>query len=393
MPKRHPSAAETPPAPSPGREVRGIVSLPSVVRAAFAVLAIVAGVLITITLQRIIVLFLLGLLLATVIDPGVRYLRRWRVQPSLAILLHYAVFLTVAMLLVFSLVPVIAKQVGEIARLADTEVQRMLTERTISVPLLSQEMNVRLTILLRMTLRNLALNGPDALERISAALSGVAAGSVQFLTGLAGSVLAFVRDAFIVMLSAFFLQIDHARIYAWFRRFFPERMWPYLDERAQRINDKLGHWIRGQLMLCCIIGGMTFVILTALKMPYALTLALLAGFTEFIPYVGPLFGAVPAIMIALAEGGMTWGIVITAAYYVIQFTENNFLVPLIMKHAVDLPATAIIIAALVGVSFPWIIHPVLGMLIAIPIASIADIFLRDVREGQKRRNTLATQPA
>lgn len=367
------------------RQVTGELSTISAVQATLAVLAIAVGTVFIVQLQHVIVLFFLGVFIATIMDPGVRLLKRWRVPASLAILLHYILFFAVALFLIFSLVPVIAEQVGGIATLANTEVQRLLTERTIEFPLLSAEMNVRLTIMLRSALRSLALTGPDALQQMSAYLSSLAAGSLQFLSGLAGSLVAFTLDLLLVLVCAFFLQLERDHLTDWFTRLFPKRMWPYISLKTRQINQKLGQWIRGQLLLCLVIAAITFVILVILRVPYALTLSLLAGFTEFIPYVGPLIGAVPGVMIALAHGGFLWALVVAAAYYLIQFAENNFIVPMIMKHSVDISAVAILAAMLMGVSFPKIVHPVLGLLLSIPLASIIGIFLEDVRMWQKAR--------
>ena len=367
------------------RQVTGELSTISAVQATLAVLAIAVGTVFVVQLRHVIVLFFLGVFIATIMDPGVRLLKKWKIPASLAILLHYLLFLAVALFLVFSLVPVLAEQIGGIATLANTEVQRLLTERTIEFPLLSQEMNVRLTIMLRSALRSLALTGPDALQQVSTYLSGFAAGSLQFLSGLAGSLVAFTLDLLLVLICAFFLQLERDHLTQWFTRLFPKRMWPYVTVKTHQINQKLGQWIRGQLLLCLVIAALTFVILVILRVPYALTLALLAGFTEFIPYVGPLIGAVPGVMIALAHGGFLWALVVAAAYYLIQFSENNFIVPMIMKHSVDISAVAILFAMLVGVSFPAIVHPILGLLLSIPLASVIGIFLEDVRMWQKNR--------
>jgi predicted PurR-regulated permease PerM len=125
------------------------------------------------------------------------------------------------------------------------------------------------------------------------------------------------------------------------------------------------------------VGLLAFLALTILGMPYALTLAVLAGFTEFIPYVGPFIAAIPAVLIALTQEGFLWAVILMGVYYVIQWCENNLLVPLIMKRAVGLSPIAIIASMLIGVSFPDFIHPILGLLIAIPATTIVTLFLED----------------
>jgi hypothetical protein len=110
-----------------------------------------------------------------------------------------------------------------------------------------------------------------------------------------------------------------------------------------------------------------------------------AGFTEFIPVVGPLFAAIPAVLIGTTQNGFFWGIVVAAVYYVIQWCENNLIVPLIMKRAVGLSPTATMMAMMVGVSFPTIVHPILGVILSIPSATVIALFLEDLRERRRRK--------
>jgi predicted PurR-regulated permease PerM len=95
--------------------------------------------------------------------------------------------------------------------------------------------------------------------------------------------------------------------------------------------------------------------------------------------VGPFLAAVPAILIAGTQEGLLWALVIAAVYYVVQWCENNLLVPLIMKRAVGLSPIAVIVAMLVGVSFPDVIHPILGILVSVPACTILALFIEDWR--------------
>jgi predicted PurR-regulated permease PerM len=117
---------------------------------------------------------------------------------------------------------------------------------------------------------------------------------------------------------------------------------------------------------------------------YALTLALLAGFTEFIPVAGPIIAAVPAVLIAVTQQGWWWGVILALVYYAIQWCENNLLVPLIMKRAVGLSPIAILFAMMVAISFPDTLNPILGIILAVPITTIIAIFLEDLKDFQQR---------
>ncbi len=369
----------------PAGEVLAQIPMQSTLQASFTLLAIVLGALCVIFLQKVIVLFLLGLLLSSVMDPAVTYMRRWKIHTSLAVLILYFVFIAFAFGLVLALIPIISEQLEGIIALSQSEGTRLLTEKRIAFPFLTDDINFRLTQLLRFTLQSLSLEGRGGFEQLNAYLSSMAAGSLNFLFTIATTAVSFIWNTFLVLLFAFFLQIERHRAYLWVRRLLPARMRPYIDERAGMIRHRLGQWMRGQLLLCLCIGGITFVALVLLRVPYALTLAILAGFTEFIPYVGPIIGAVPAVLIALAHGGFVWALIVAGAFYVIQFLENNVFVPMIMKKTVELSAVAIMFSMMAGVSFPTVIHPILGIMISVPLAGIADIFLKDVREWQRKK--------
>ena len=360
------------------------MSLSSVVRSAFAILAIVAGTWLVIQLLDVIIVILLAFFVAAIIDPGVRLFERWGIPRSLAILVQYVVFLCFVIFLLVSLIPIIAKQLQQLAIFIGLQVDAFLADPHISLPLMGDDVNARLTEIAQAMVKDLSIDRfATNLQEFGQNLSTVAQSSLRFATQVAGSVLNFVVNAFIVLGLAFFIQMEREHVRRWVRGFLPFRYRAYLDGKADAIHHKIGQWARGQLALGFCIGLLVFVALQILGMPYALTLAVLAAFTEFIPYVGPFIAAIPSILIAGTQEGLLWALVVAAVYYVIQWCENNLLVPLIMKRAVGLSPIAVIVAMLVGVSFPDVIHPILGILISVPACTILALFLEDWRSSQK----------
>jgi predicted PurR-regulated permease PerM len=358
------------------------LSAKSALKAAFTVLAVVAGTWVVLHLRDKILLLLLGVFVAMVIDPGVAALeRKLRIPRGIAILVHYVVAIFLVLFLFFSLIPIVATQLQQIALFISAEVNGFLADPRIALPLLSDETNARLTLLVQNTLRDLSIyEFTDALQSLGQNLATAAEGSLRFAAQIAGSVARFVATLIIVLVLGFFIQLEKERIVRWVRNLFP-RIWiPYVDAKADAIHVKIGQWARGEALLMFSIFALTLLALVILRMPYALTLALLAGFCEFIPAMGPLIAAVPAVLIALSQQGFVWAGVIAGVYYVIQWCENNLLVPLIMRRAVGLSPVAILFAMLIGVSFQDTIHPVLGVMLSIPTTTIIAIFLRDITE-------------
>ncbi len=343
------------------------------------------GVLLAYLLSHVLLLLSLSILLALILDPGVRMLQRRRIPVSIGILLHYAAFFALAIFLFLSLVPILSKQVADLANFSTGQVNRFLLHPTVTIPFMQPETNDRLSRLFESMLRQASIRQlPDALQGISSHLTSVGGGSLQFATGVVSSVVSFFFNLIVVLVLAFFIELENNAVIAWIKSLLPPKIRPYMERKATLIRTKIGQWAKGQLLLCASIGVLVFIVLLILHIPYALTLALLAAFTEFIPYAGPIIAAVPAILIALAGGGLMWGLIVAGAYYVVQWCESNLIVPLIMRHAVDLSIVTIMTAMLIGISFPNFIHPILGILISIPLMSIIAIFLDDLRYSPEK---------
>jgi predicted PurR-regulated permease PerM len=136
------------------------------------------------------------------------------------------------------------------------------------------------------------------------------------------------------------------------------------------IEGKVGNFIIGQTLLCGIIGGLALIAYTLIGLPYALLLAFLAGIMEAIPVVGPVLGAVPAVLVALSldSSKVIWVIV---ASVIIQQLENSLLVPRIMNRAVGVSPLVTLLALIAFSS----LFGVIGAVIAIPMAAVIQLLL------------------
>lgn len=136
-------------------------------------------------------------------------------------------------------------------------------------------------------------------------------------------------------------------------------------------GDLLRRWLVGQGIAMAVIGGVTYVGLLILGVPIAFVLALFAGLAGFLPYLGPIIGAVPMVLVA---GGVSFDLALWAIglYVVVQFVESYLLTPLIQARAVSLPPAVVILNQLVlGALFG-----ILGLALATPLAAAAIVPLR-----------------
>ena len=157
-----------------------------------------------------------------------------------------------------------------------------------------------------------------------------------------------------------------------------------------RMAHRMSLWLSGQLVLAMIMGIATFVALTALRVPYAIPLAILAAVGELVPMIGPTVAALPALTLALLQS--RWQFWAVLAFVVLsQKVENLVIVPRVMSRRMSISPLAIFIAFMIGASLLGVV----GAIIAIPVAAIvqvafdeAFVSVRERRQDVERAGTL-----
>lgn len=200
--------------------------------------------------------------------------------------------------------------------------------------------------------------------------------TVNFYRG-AGTFFARLVMVVFVFVVAFYLVVEEGALKKFIRFVVPADHWPFASRVIDRAHAGVGRWLLAQLTLGIIVGGMVGGGLWLLNVPYALLLGLLAGVLEFIPVLGPIIAAVPAVIIGLSQS-LVSGAAVLGFYLVVQQVENNVLVPHIMRRAIGLHPLVTILAVLLGARLVG----VAGAILAVPLASVASIILTDILRGE-----------
>ena len=143
------------------------------------------------------------------------------------------------------------------------------------------------------------------------------------------------------------------------------------EEVFEALYAALRGWLVGRIASMAVVAALTFAGLLALGVPLALSLAVIAGAFSFVPYVGPIAAAVPAILVAGTEG-VDLAIWVAGLYAVVQLVESYLITPLIQQHVVSMaPALLISAQVLLGMA-----GGVLGVLLATPLAVVTVVLLQ-----------------
>lgn len=305
-------------------------------------------------IRDIVALFFMSLVLASIINPLASWFQARRMRRGAAVLMLYSGILALIVLVFVLLVPAVVIETRDLITNADSIWASFLA--TLG-PLRDFVASHGLTDSLR-----------DSLTGAQGGISAAAGGLVATVRGIFGGLVSLV----IVMVVAFYLVVSEDALKRLFRAVAPEPYQPYLVDLFQRIEKSIGGWVRGQLILSLIMGVAVYVALKILGVKYALVLALTAGVAESIPYVGPVFAAVPAILIASTQTPLR-GLLVAIMYVLIQQTENHILVPKVMQKVTGLHPIVSIFALLIGVK----VAGLLGALLAIPVAMMTGIVVGD----------------
>lgn len=299
----------------------------------------------------------MAIIFSTLIDPFATALQKRKIPRGVAALLVYIILFGVVIFSLFALVPVLVHDTPNLFQnVSDYMVSlknHEFVQDVFGSSFASEE--------------NILFPTGGTTQNISSVFSSIRA--------VFGSVVSLV----IVLVITFYLVIQENPVQKVLHLFVPNDHLPFILSTINKIREKLGAWLRGQLLLSCLMGILIFLILTIFQVKYAAVIALLAGMFEFIPYVGPVLAAVPALFFAFVEGGLVKFIFVLVGLVVVQQFESHVLIPKVMQRAVGLNPIVSVVALITGVKLGGIA----GGVLAIPVATTLQVIVIEIMERKK----------
>lgn len=196
-------------------------------------------------------------------------------------------------------------------------------------------------------------------------------GATRYFLPVLSSTLAVAAGGVLILFLAIYLAIDPGLYRRGILRLVPKRNRSQADNMLSAIARTLRKWLVTQLIAMVVIGVVTTLVLLALNVRAAVPLGILAGLLEFVPTLGPILSALPAIAMGFVDSPEK-ALAVTIAYVGIQFVENHLLIPILMKEGIDIPPALTIVAqALMAIVFGF-----LGLLVAVPLLATVMIAFR-----------------
>lgn len=203
-------------------------------------------------------------------------------------------------------------------------------------------------------------------EQILKDASTVLTRAGTLFSGLLGGLGNFV----IVLFVAIYLASQPAAYTKGVLKLLPPNRRPRGRAVMRELGDTLSLWLRGKLLSMAVVGAVTAIGLTILGVPLALALGLVAGLLDFIPYIGPILAAIPAVLIAFSQGP-TLALYVVLLFVGLQVLESYLLLPLVERKTVSMPpALTITMQVLMGLAFGLV-----GIALATPLTAVIAVLI------------------
>ncbi len=321
-----------------------------------ALLAVMLSHIIT-QVASVLILVLIAAFLAVGLDPMVRSLVKRGLRRGVAVLIVALCAVLLLGVFVAAVVPTVVTQTQTFANKVPEVLDNLQTSNS---PIALQ---LRKNHLLE---KAKAYATPEKLSALGLQAVGGAFGFGKVLLGFVFTLLT------VVILTLYFLaNLPGIKRTAY--RLMPASRRPRAQLLTEDILSRIGGYVLGNLITSLVITVFSAIAFSVIGVPYPLPLALLMGFTDLIPLVGATVGTVVAVLIALLHG-VPEAVITLVVLLAYQQFENYYLVPRVMKRAVDVPAAATVIAALFGAALLGMI----GALIAVPAAAAIQLISREV---------------
>jgi predicted PurR-regulated permease PerM len=292
---------------------------------------------------------LLAIFISTALDGIVYRLEKWKIPRLIGTIMVFVSGLSIILGLLAYVIPIaIVELKGLFISFGDTTAELFDFDTALQL---------HITELIETNLNNISnfLRSPDA------SIFDIA----QKVMGSATFVLA-------TLVVSFYLTASKDGVARFLRAVFPAKLEDKVLSIYYRSKRKIEYWVQAQFILGVIVGSMVFIGLMLGDVKYKFLLAILAGVFELIPIVGPILAGAVAVVVALSQSpGL--GMYVVLLFLVIQQIENNILVPVVMKRAINVHPVVILIALLGG----YQVGGITGMLLAVPAAVVSQELIDD----------------
>ncbi|MCX6717821.1 MAG: AI-2E family transporter [Candidatus Taylorbacteria bacterium] len=334
-------------------------------------------------IKDLVLVVLVAIILASGIEPIIVWFNKYKISRLPAAIISFVGFFGIFAGLIFFFVPSVLNETSDFLN----KLPKYLDSATLWNPLnidsgkvtesqkvvqgLSDGINNSAQFVKDSSLNNTS-GISDLVKNIQEITSNVTGGFLNIVSTVFGGLLSFI----LIIVLSFYLTVQEDGVGKFLGIITPIRHEKYVIDLWKRSQKKIGHWMQGQLLLAIIVAVLVYLGLMILGIKNALLLAVFAGLLEVIPVFGPVISAIPAILSAFLDGGITSTLLVVGLYVIIQQFENHLIYPLVVKKVVGVSPIIVILALIIGAKLAGF----LGIVLAVPVVSALMEFVEDIEK-------------
>lgn len=298
---------------------------------------------------RILTPFIIAAFISYLLYPVVTKLNQFNISKGFAVIIIYLLFFSLMTILFYKSFPVFVHQLQD---LSEQLPQSMILYENIIYSV--YESTSFLPEIVHDKMDDFIYRIEQSVER-----------QIENILERAANLFDFVITITIIPVLVFYFLKDFIEMKKSLQKLVPEKYFQRIDTMLRAIDESLGGYVRGQLIISSAVMFVTYVIYHTFQLKYALVLAVIMGLMNVIPYFGPIIGTIPAVAVAMTT---SWKLVIVVLVttLIVQTLENSFLSPYVMGKSVQIHPVLIILTLIIGAEIGGII----GMIIAVPLITI-----------------------
>jgi predicted PurR-regulated permease PerM len=294
--------------------------------------------------REIAIWFLFALAISIILDPAINFFTKIHIPRIISVLIVYLSIFGILGLLIYITAPLFISEMRQFVQYLPGYFEQI-------------------SPVLRQFGVDTAQNFNDFTGTLTNSLQQSSQGIIKALMTFFGGVAASIS----ILTMAFFFSLEEKSAEKGLLLLCPAKYEEQIQNIFERVQKKVAGWFAARLLACIFVGIASFIVFYIFGVKYAFILALLSGFLNFIPYIGPWITTVLlVIMIAISSGSWMTVLYVLIAVVVVQEIENKLLTPLLMKKMTDIPPVLVLISLLVGAK----LFGFLGMIFAVPVFGI-----------------------
>lgn len=326
----------------------------------------------------------IGFIIAYILNPVVEALQRLRIRRAAAVVIVY--FLLLNLLVLGSVV--VSQVVSEMGRFVNLIPKAIDNLTSLSghvsawlsgvLTNLPEAVSSRLTVPANQTQvsqqirQELVTFTTELAKSLNTLLQHIVTGGPSLLLSGATAVISTTFQIVLIFIASAYFLYDYPRFTANFRRYVPVRWRPLYEDLTDKADRAVGGYLRGQVLITLTLGILIWLGLTVIGMPLATAISFLAAIFNLVPYLGPIIGVLPAVLLGLTVGPWT-AVLAILVFLVANQLEAHVLSPIILSRSTNLHPVTVLLSIMAGLG----LFGLVGALLAVPIVALVKVVLEE----------------